>query len=127
MQSRLDAALSSENTQDNDYWDEIKFVTTKKDDLWRHLKPELYCIFWYMNIQNLYVPEKLYKDEIKSIADQIKKLSDQVNQLKSSKLPLDALRPSNSSENPKETIKKNLKEVEKLNRSHRELQKELDF
>ena len=68
-QSRLDTALTSENTADNDYWDEIKFITTKKEDVWCHLKPELYCIFWYMNIQNLYVPDKLYKDEIKRVGD----------------------------------------------------------
>ena len=50
IQSRFDQAMSSENTQDNDYWDEIQFVQAKKEDLWLHLKPELYCIFWYINI-----------------------------------------------------------------------------
>lgn len=68
-QSRIDVALKSENTTDNDYWDEMTYVTVKKEDLWKHLKPEFYCIFWYMNIQSLLVPEKLYKDQIKSVSD----------------------------------------------------------
>ena len=54
--------MNSENTQDNDYWDEMSYVKAKKEDLWKYLKPEFYCIFWYMNIQNLLVPDKLYKD-----------------------------------------------------------------
>lgn len=79
MESRLDKALNSENTQDNDYWDEIAFIKSKKEDLWLHLKPELYCIFWYINIQSLHVPEKLYREEIKAVTDSIKKLNEQVN------------------------------------------------
>lgn len=80
-QSRLDVARTSEATQDNGYWDEIKYVETKKEDLWVHLKPELYCIFWYMSIQNLTVPEKLYKEEISSISTRITKLNEQIKQL----------------------------------------------
>ena len=49
-QTRIDAALSSQNTIDNDYWDEMTYVTTKKEELWKHLKPEFYAIFWYMNL-----------------------------------------------------------------------------
>ena len=77
--SRLEAALASENTEDNDYWDETKFLMTKKEDMWQVLKPELYCIFWYMNIQSLCVPDKLYKEEIKSLSEQIKKLNDLIS------------------------------------------------
>jgi len=51
-------------------------LTTKKEDLWVHLKPELYTIFWYMNIQNLTVPDKLYNEEIKSINSRINKLNE---------------------------------------------------
>ena len=75
-QSRLDTALSSENTDDNDYWDEMAFLQTKKTELWCHLRPELYCIFWYLDIRDLLVPKILYEDEIKSVGDQIKKLND---------------------------------------------------
>ena len=77
--------MKSENTTDNDYWDEMSYVTTKKDDLWKHLKPEFYCIFWYMNIQSLLVPEKAYKELIKKVSDQIKELNNQITQLKSGK------------------------------------------
>lgn len=77
-----------------------------------------------MNIQNLYVPDKLYKDEIKRVGDQVKKLNEQTNLLKANKMPLDAMRASNQ-ENAKETIKKNQKEIEKLNRSQRDMEKEL--
>ena len=76
VQSRIEAAMASENTEDNEYWDELGFLKTRKEDVWQMLKPELYCIFWYMNIQNLIVPEKLYKEEIKSLSEQIKKLND---------------------------------------------------
>ena len=58
MQSRIDIALVSENSLENDYWDEHQFLITRKEDAWKILKPELYCIFWYMNIQNLMVCEQ---------------------------------------------------------------------
>ena len=74
LQSRIDVALESENAQDNEYWDELKFVTTRKEDAWKILKPELYCIFWYMNIQSLLVCEKEYRDEIKKVTEQIEQL-----------------------------------------------------
>ena len=118
-------ARSSEATTDNDYWDEIKYLETKKEDLWVHLKPELYCIFWNMSIQNLTVPEKLYKEEISSISSRITKLNEQIKQLQTSKIPLDAIATSRQSNS--ETVKKCQKEVAELQRSHRELQKELEF
>lgn len=58
IQSRVDIAMESESSLENDYWDELKFINTRKDDVWKILKPELYCIFWYMNIQNLVVSEQ---------------------------------------------------------------------
>ena len=55
MQSRIEVAESSQNAKDNDYWDELKFIKVRKDELWKSLKPEIYFIFWYMSIQNLVV------------------------------------------------------------------------
>ena len=55
MDSRLEIATGSQNAIDNEYWDEIKFIQVRKDDLWKSLKPEIYFIFWYMSIQNLVV------------------------------------------------------------------------
>ena len=46
--------------------------------MWRHLKPELYFVFWYTSIQSLLVPDKLYKEEIKSMADSVKELNSQI-------------------------------------------------
>ena len=88
---------------------------TKKEDMWQVLKPELYCIFWYMNIQSLCVPDKLYKEEIKSLSEQIKKLNDLISQLKAGKLSLDTIRQSGSND-AKEALNKYKKDVEKLSR-----------
>ena len=68
----MDIAIENENSLENDYWDELQFITTRKEDVWKILKPELYCIFWYMSIQNLVVSEQQYKDEIKKISEQVK-------------------------------------------------------
>jgi len=50
LQTRLDVLKTNEQANENDYWDEEKFVQSKKDSVWKSLKPEIYFIFWYMSL-----------------------------------------------------------------------------
>jgi len=46
-------------------------MRTKKEEVWKSMRPELYTIFWYINLQSLVVPEAQYKQELKRINDQM--------------------------------------------------------
>lgn len=42
-------------------------MTVKKEEVWKFISPELYTIFWYLNLQSLVVPDDIYKEQIKKI------------------------------------------------------------
>ena len=75
LKARIEVSSKNEAALDNEYFDEHKFMAAKGDgSVWNFLQPELYCIFWYIGLQNLLVPEQLYKDEVKRIGDQAESL-----------------------------------------------------
>lgn len=41
----------------NVYFDEVLYITHIKEDKWLSLSPKIYTIFWYLSLQNLYVPD----------------------------------------------------------------------
>lgn len=49
-------------------------MSNKKKDIWKYLKPELYAIFWYLQLKDILVPEKTYKDEINKLNTEIESL-----------------------------------------------------
>lgn len=66
----LDSRLKlARNKDENEYWDEVKFLNTKKENLWAKIKPELYCIFWYLSIDDLKVDLDAYATCLKEIKD----------------------------------------------------------
>jgi hypothetical protein len=68
FENRLDIAMQEgSKAQENEYWDEVKFLTSKRDQIWQYMKPEIYCIFWYLSLSNLFVPESQYQEEIERI------------------------------------------------------------
>jgi len=44
-------------------------------DTWLTISPEFYTVFWTLSLYDLYVPEKLYKSQIRRLEDLEKKLS----------------------------------------------------
>jgi len=67
LQQRIQA-VTDEKDEQNEYFDERSYLATlKNEDLWSSLNPKLYTIFWYLNLQNLLVPETIYHDQIKKI------------------------------------------------------------
>ena len=50
METRLTAIKTNESAQDNDYWDEFKFVSIRKEQIWNCIRPDVYFIFWYMSL-----------------------------------------------------------------------------
>jgi hypothetical protein len=71
LQQRIQA-VTDEKDEQNEYFDERSYLATlKNEDLWSSLNPKLYTIFWYLNLQNLLVPETIYHDQIKKIQKEI--------------------------------------------------------
>jgi hypothetical protein len=44
-----------------------------------YLTPELYTIFWYISLPNLYVPNKVYSEESEHLVAEIQKQTEQKN------------------------------------------------
>lgn len=59
--------VTEEVENENEYWSELQFLTVKKEEVWKFISPELYTIFWYLNLQSLVVPDDIYKEQIKKI------------------------------------------------------------
>ena len=89
LQTHFKVAKISENTIENEYWDEGKFLSEKMDKLWQHLNPELYCIFWYMDVRDFHYPEQLYSKEIKKLQIAEKKNKQEESNLKKLRHELD--------------------------------------
>jgi hypothetical protein len=45
-----------------EYFDEKAFMISRKEEVWECLSPELYTIFWYLNLQQLVVPHDTYQE-----------------------------------------------------------------
>jgi len=54
-----------------EYFDEQAFMLSRKDEVWDCLSPELYTIFWYLNLQQLLVPHDTYQDQITKLKKQV--------------------------------------------------------
>jgi len=52
--------------------------------IWKDLSPDMYLIFWFLQLDKIYIPEELYKNKIKEIQNEIKKLTDKKQQISSS-------------------------------------------
>lgn len=54
--------VTPEKDERNEYFDERRFMAARRDEVWTALNPQLYTIFWYMNLQQLMVPDDVYQD-----------------------------------------------------------------
>ncbi|CDW79776.1 tho complex subunit 2-like [Stylonychia lemnae] len=75
-QIRVDE-VTDEKDQESEYWDERAFLTQKRDEIWRCLNPKLYCIFWYLQLQSLLVPNDSYSEQIKKVQLQMDQSNNQ--------------------------------------------------
>jgi hypothetical protein len=46
-------------------------MVSRKEEVWDCLSPELYTIFWYLNIQQLIVPHETYQEQIAKLKKQV--------------------------------------------------------
>ncbi len=60
-------AVSDEKFEGNMYFNERLFIQSRKEEVWECLNPKLYTNFWYLNLQNLIVPDDTYLDQIKKL------------------------------------------------------------
>ena len=70
LDMHLDQRLNSiddETYEKNIYFDERLFIQSRKEEVWQCLNPKLYTIFWYLNLQNLIVPDDMYIEQIKKL------------------------------------------------------------
>jgi Transcription factor/nuclear export subunit protein 2 len=73
------AAVTDDKFEMNEYFNERLFVRSRKEEVWQVLNPKLYTIFWYLNLQNLIVPEDTYTDQIKKLQKQLDELKPSTN------------------------------------------------
>lgn len=66
--------MTPELEEESEYWDEKAYLNIKKNEIWKYLKPELYAIFWYLQLKDILVPEKTYREEINKINTEIESL-----------------------------------------------------
>lgn len=50
-----------------DYFDEAKFLEEQKARVWNYITPELYMLFWYLQLSDIYCPENKYASSIKKL------------------------------------------------------------
>lgn len=54
--------VTEEVEQSCEFWDEKKYLTEIDEEKWKILNPQIYTIFWYLNLQSLLVPDDTYAD-----------------------------------------------------------------
>jgi hypothetical protein len=64
LDMHLDQRIRAAEDVDNEYFDEKQFMISRKEEVWQCLSPKLYTIFWYLNLQQLIVPEDTYTEQI---------------------------------------------------------------
>lgn len=70
-------AIDKKMEEEDEYFDERTFFTKQKQDVWKYISPELYCIFWYMSLPTLVVPTECYQNQIQGIHTQMETLKTQ--------------------------------------------------
>jgi THO complex subunit 2 len=70
IDQRIKAASEVDELQ-SEYFDEHAFMLSRKSEVWDCLSPELYTIFWYLNIQQLIVPHETYQEQITKLKKQV--------------------------------------------------------
>jgi THO complex subunit 2 len=49
-------------------------MQSRKEEVWDCLSPELYTIFWYLNLQQLMVPHETYQEQIAKLKKQVEEI-----------------------------------------------------
>ena len=117
MQRKLEQASVSESAIENEYWDEQAFLNARKEEVWRSMPQEIYCIFWYASLQDLLVPSKHYKEEIESISKKVTALQPASTTQSGSRMTISISNPQLSTAEQKS----NKKEIEKLQKLQKAL------
>jgi len=60
-----------EKREPSEYFDESKYLHEKLGGVWDAISPELYAIFWYMQLQDISVPKERYDEEITKLNNEI--------------------------------------------------------
>jgi THO complex subunit 2 len=51
----------------DDYFDEKKYLEDQKDRVWSFITPELYMLFWYLQLSDIYCPVQQYSSTLQKI------------------------------------------------------------
>lgn len=46
----IEQKIKDLNEENSEYWDEKQFYINKRDETWKLMTPQLYTVFWYINI-----------------------------------------------------------------------------
>lgn len=50
LELKVNTARTQLSSTSNKYWDEMLFMQAKQTEMWKNIKPELYTIFWYIQL-----------------------------------------------------------------------------
>jgi hypothetical protein len=82
LQLKIDTSAAPEYSHDAKYWNEHRFQQTKLQEIQDALMPELYTLFWYISLPNLYVPTSAYTDEVKRLTQELDEVKQRTPQNK---------------------------------------------
>jgi THO complex subunit 2 len=64
----LDQKMLCKNTEcSNDYFNEKPYLEEQKSAIWNYISPELYMLFWYLQLSDIYCPEYKYKQSLEKL------------------------------------------------------------
>lgn len=73
-EQRIKVAEQSESSQENEYWHELEYLKHQKGQLWLHLTPALYYIFWGLSVTDIVVPSRhIYDRELNDVYQKFNK------------------------------------------------------
>eukprot|EP01022_Parablepharisma_sp_SALTPOND_P003062 TRINITY_DN1121_c0_g1_i1.p1 TRINITY_DN1121_c0_g1~~TRINITY_DN1121_c0_g1_i1.p1 ORF type:complete len:867 (-),score=104.28 TRINITY_DN1121_c0_g1_i1:1480-4080(-) len=64
----------------SEYFDEPKFLQDKVENIWDSISPELYAIFWYLQLQDIVVPKERYDEEISKLNAEVTALQKELKE-----------------------------------------------
>ena len=100
------------NTEWSDsYFNEKKYVEDQKEKIWNYITPELYMLFWYLQLSDIFCPQDKYHSTLEKL--QTKDLIDNLNKKKKQKNDKAKLKSISLLKEERDSILKRIEEQEK--------------
>jgi len=98
-----------------DYFDEKKYLKEQKDRIWKYITPEIYMLFWYLQLNDIHCPQDRYHSTLEYL--KMKEPIDLINKKKKQKNDKAKVKSISLLKEEKDMIVKNIEEHEKYIKS----------